>query len=657
MRRKVWVVSPLFYIMAAALLIFSIISFRYDKVLFTVELSGAVLAVTAVLVNDLILKRNISFSVARAQKTLWGDDRDSLENFPLPVAVVGGSEDVVWGNRAFRETLGEAGTFIGDHVRRIIYPKTLRQVMAKNGSSVFYMGRDYTVYGVKSKDTHILYFVDDTYYKSIETKFRERRPVICMAVFDNREEIVRDCEPGEEAKITAEVETVLRNWCIDEMGGVIQKLRNDRFLILTDETHIEKAKNDRFKVLDDVRAIGSSKKMSATISLGIGKDAENAPDSERKALQALDMALGRGGDQVAMMQKGGSFEFFGGLSKGVEKRDKVRTRVIAASITDQVKNCDRVFVMGHKNSDLDSVGAAIGMWAIIHKGLEKPVSIVINESQTLAPQLLESMNAAYPGIDIFIDPSAALQLVTDKSLLIVVDTHSIDFVESRELVEKTSKVIVIDHHRLMVSLIRNTLIFYHEPYASSASEMVTELAQYIKSTSISTVEAQALMAGISLDTKNFVLKTGVRTFEASAFLKRRGADTVAVKRLFANTLEAYKERSKLVQGAEIYKNCAIASSNWGDSGDMRVIAAQAADELLTIRDVKASFVLYKNNADVNISARSLGDINVQLLLEGLGGGGHYTMAGAQMKDITLTQAKRMLISELDAKLDSVTSKT
>ena len=423
---------------------------------------------------------------------------------------------------------------------------------------------------------------------------------------------------------------------------------------MTDEAHLEQAKQKRFHILDDVREVKSVRNnMSATVSIGVGRGAKDVAESERWARQALDMALGRGGDQVAVKQEGDSYEFFGGLSKGVEKRDKVRTRVIAATLTDHVQASDQVFIMGHKNSDLDSVGSAVGMWAAIRKGLEKQAHIVINRNQTLAGPLVEMTEAAYPGEEIFIPPLEAIQSATERSLLIVVDTHSVNFVESRDLLDRIPRVVVIDHHRMMVTHIKNALIFYHEPYASSASEMVTELAQYIKASSIGGADAQALLAGIMLDTKNFVLKTGVRTFEASAYLRRRGADTVAVKKLFSDSLDTYKQKAQLVSGAEIYKGCAIATSNW-EFEDLRIAAAQAADELLSIMGVKASFVLYRSGGDVSISARSLGDVNVQVILEEFGGGGHFTMAGAQLKNTTIGDARRALIRELDDKLEQTT---
>lgn len=631
------------------MVVMALVTYRYNKVAAAVELTAAGLSLLSLLASDILYRRNVSLAVKSAKRVLTAEERHAFDEFALPVAVVAPAGDIVWANEAFISTLCSGGEYLGQDVLRFIYPKTFRQVMGEKGAAVSYRGREYTVYGVRARDGFILYFVDDTYFKAIHREYREKKTVVGIAVFDNQEELIRNSPGGEDSRITAEVEAVLRRWAVEDMGGFIRRLSSGRYLVLTDDSHVEAAKQRRFRVLDDVREVKSASGMSATVSIGLGRGADTAAESERWSRQALDMALGRGGDQVAVKQQGDTYEFFGGQSKGVEKRDKVRTRVIAATLSDHVKASDRVFIMGHKNSDLDSVGAAVGMWAAIRKGLEKPANIVIHRGQTLATPLVDRVDAAYEDEHVFISPMEALQTATERSLLIVVDTHSVNFVESSELLERVPRIVVIDHHRMMVSHIKNALIFYHEPYASSASEMVTELVQYIRGSAIDGVDAEALMAGIALDTKNFVLKTGVRTFEASAFLRRRGADTVTVKKLFSNTLDNYKQKAQLVSSAELYKGCAIATSNW-DLDDMRIAAAQAADELLSIQGVRASFVLYRVGTDVSISARSLGDINVQLILEEFGGGGHFTMAGAQIKNISMSDARRALVRALDVKL-------
>lgn len=653
MKKRVWVVSPLFYLMAAALFGMAAISWRYNKILFAMEMSVAVLAVMGVAISDLLLRQRVRSAVKTAQKILSAKEDLVLNDFVLPVAVVSAQGDVSWSNKAFRKNFTADEMAMGENIMRFIYPKTLRQIVTGKGTHIAYGEQLYTVYGTKSDGFIVLFFVDDTYYKLIHKEYVEKRPVICMAAFDNREEMVRGLPSGEESSISSEVDAVIREWGNNSAGGFSKKMSNGRYLVITYDSQIERDKKHRFSLLDEVRKITNSNGMRATISIGVGRGGNDLAESERNARQALDMALGRGGDQVAVMQSDGSYEFFGGLSRGVEKRDKVRTRVIAAAISDHVRASDKVFVMGHKNSDLDSIGSSVGMWAVIAKGLDVPVHVVVDRSRTLAGQLIDSVEEHFKDDKVFINPQDALQSFTKNSLLIITDTHSSTFVESEELLYKAGRVIVIDHHRMMVNYIRNTLIFYHEPYASSAAEMVTEIVQYIRPAAIDSEAAQALLSGVMLDTKNFVLKTGVRTFEAAAFLRRCGADTVEVKKMFSNSFEAYKLKAQMVSEAEVYNGCAIAAYN-EESGDIRTSAAQAADELLTIQGVKASFVLYRANGDVNISARSLGDVNVQLILETFGGGGHLTMAGAQLSDITMRDAKRLLINELDARLEEVT---
>ena len=433
------------------------------------------------------------------------------------------------------------------------------------------------------------------------------------------------------------------------MCGFIKKLSGgNRYLLVSDEHHIAWAAEKRFEILDVIRKIKAPGNRSATVSIGIGRGARSLTESEQWARQALDMALGRGGDQVAVKTVNDDYDFYGGLSKGVEKRDKVRTRVIAASISDHMKASDKVLIMGHQNTDLDAVGAAVGVWSAASKGLQKKAYIVLNRHTTMAMPIVEAIENANTDIEeeIFISEAEALGIITPKTLVVVVDTHSQDFVESRELLDTAQRVVVIDHHRMMVKHITNAVVFYHEPYASSTSEMVTELVRYIGNPALSKEEADGLLAGIMLDTKNFVLKSGVRTFEAAAYLRRRGADTVVVKKMFSSNIDTYKEKYSLISASEIYKGCAIACTD-ENSPNIRVAAAQAADDLLAIQGANASFVLFQTGNTVNISARSLGDINVQIIIEAMGGGGHLTMAGVQKADATIEQVKRELKKVID----------
>ncbi len=651
-RRRIWISSPVYYVLAAAMLCMAAISLFWSPVAFVVEAAVAVAACVAVILGENRFKAHIGSAVRAAKNVLTAQDYDALEKFSIPVAAVAEEGDLVWANEAFLQAVSGRKDVRGDNVLRFIYPKTLHQVAADKGTDITIQEKEYTVHAVKTFRGYVLYFIDDTYYKDINRRYNEKRPVVASISFDNREELARDSSGMEDARISSEVESVLSHWA-QEMGGFLKKVSGSRFFMMTDEAHIVAAKEKRFEILDKVREIKTNEGRRATVSIGVGRGASSLEESEHWARQALDMALGRGGDQVAVKQKDDTYEFFGGLSKGVEKRDKVRTRVIAATLSDHVNASDVVLIMGHKFSDLDSVGSAVGMWSAVAKGLGHEAYIVIDREQSLAKQIITSMEKVTQDRRIFIEPWEAMPMITGKTLLIVVDTHSPSFVESPDLLRQVSRVVVIDHHRMMVKHIDNAIVFYHEPYASSASEMVAELVQYISGNCLSRMEAEALMAGIMLDTKSFVLKTGVRTFEASAYLRRRGADTVEVKRLFSNSIDTYKAKSQLVSSAEIYNNCAIACSA-ENIPDIRVASAQAADELLSIQGVTASFVLFQTGSTVSISARSLGDVNVQILMEALGGGGHLTMAGAQLANSNLRDARQKLISVLNEQLESAT---
>nr|WP_243252483.1 MULTISPECIES: DHH family phosphoesterase [Anaeromassilibacillus] len=614
---------------------------------FFIEAVVAVVAILAIAIVHIRFQSYVYTSVKAAKKVLFGKEYDALEQFTMPMAIVGEAGDIVWANAAFLESAGRARDCRGENVMKFLYPHTIQQVVAAKGTDVTIGDRQFTAFASKTEQGHILCLVDDTYYKAINREYVEKHPVVALAHFDNREELARDSSGSEDARIASEVEQVLTEWA-QSMGGFLRRLSGGRFLILTDEIHIRQAMEKRFEVLDKIREIKAGERRSATVSIGVARGAESLQEAEQWARKALEMALGRGGDQVAVKQKNDTYEFFGGLSKGVEKRDKVRTRVIAATLSDHIKESENVLIMGHRFSDLDSMGAAVGLWSVITKALHKPAFVVVDRQQTLAGQIVERIDANSGDRVVFLSPMDAMEQLSPRTLLIVVDTHSPDFVESRELLNHVSRVVVIDHHRLMVKRIDNAIVFYHEPYASSASEMVAELVQYIGDSTLTQHEAEALLAGIMLDTKSFVLKTGVRTFEAAAYLRRRGADTVEVKRMFADSIDSYKAKYKIVSGAEIQQNCAIACAD-KEFPDIRVVSSQAADELLSIRGVKASFVIYPTGNVMNISARSLGDINVQLVMEVLGGGGHLTMAATQLPNLTIEQARTKLVAAIKEK--------
>ena len=431
---------------------------------------------------------------------------------------------------------------------------------------------------------------------------------------------------------------------VEKYGGVFSQVEKDRYNAVFEDQYMQQIIQHRLDLLDTIRKIEISDRVPCTLSIGIGREAPSMAEADEMARQALEMAQGRGGDQAAVRTKNG-YDFYGGLSKGVEKRTKVKTRIVAQALAELIASSKNVIIMGHRFADMDCFGAAVALHKAVTQ-MGKQAWIAIDPEKNMVELLYQHVREnGYR--DYLKAPAELLDTVEDGTLLIVVDTHSKTIIESRELYEKCKNVAVIDHHRKLVEYIDNATIFYHEPYASSACEMVTELVQYFGGNiRLTRLEAEALLSGIMLDTKNFIVKAGVRTFEAAAYLRRLGAETADVRKLFSSSLDAYQQRSKLVAAAEVYRGCAIAGTNQ-PIDDINVVAAQAADELLNINGISASFVMYETGKGVNLSARSMGDMNVQIVMETLGGGGHLTMAGAQLSDCTLEAARQRLFDAID----------
>ncbi len=643
-------VTPLFIVFAVVMFTMAFISLRYSIVAFLIEFLLAAAAMLIVILSIVNLKKYLSGILSSSMKRLFKEESRSIDDIRIPAVILGPYNEIVAANAAFIENVCGGEDPLGDNIKKYLSGENVDPLYEKNGTDTKYRDRWYISFAVRHEYGSIVYFIDDNNYKVNSDEYESSRPVVAIIAFDNKDELERETDNSEAIRITVEVEQEIVKW-VGATKGFYKKISGGRYIAVMEERDIKRFIDEKFKILDDIRTIKINDRLYATVSIGIGRGGSTFKENELWARQALDMALGRGGDQAAI-KKNDSYKFFGGVSKGVEKRDKVKTRVIAATLTNHINNSSNVIIMGHRFSDLDSVGSCIGMWSAVVKGLNKNAYILINRQQTLAKSLVSCFEKA--GFDsIFKSEDEALDLLDEHSLLIIVDTHNPNFVESKEIYERCERVVVIDHHRMMVNHIDKALVFFHEPYASSASEMTAELVQYLGHNSLSRLESEALLSGIMLDTKNFVLRTGVRTFEAAAFLKSNGADTVEVKRLFSNSIDTYKVKYKLVSDAEIFNYCAIASAD-EDIPDIRIASAQAADELLGIESVKASFVIYKTGKTVNISARSLGDMNVQVVMEQLGGGGHQTMAACQLENTSIAEARERLvsiISELDVNRD------
>ena len=643
-------VYPVTSIAAALCAVMCAVMLFYNKIVALAGFAVLLLIIAFAFCIKEVEFRRLQGNVKFLEKKLSADEEGALLNFPLPILLFDSSDRMVWYNNLFRKNFLSEKSVHGLDVKQFTSGKGLSEIRNGTCFECEYGGNYYTVFNsttVYKKETfYALYFVEDTVLKQYRAKYIKSRPVIMLISLDTVEEYLRDFRESQQAEIMGGVETIIENWFAG-YNCIVKKLGSGKFIVFAEKSEVDKMKTDKFSVLSVVRSYAYGEKtLGLTLSVGVGMGLD-IPDCEATARQALDMALGRGGDQVAVKDEKGEYEFFGGVSKGVERRTKVRTRIVASAIGEIIRSSSNVLIMGHRFSDLDALGSAAGV-AMICEALEKEAKIVVSSKTTLAMPLVKHLHSNGLG-DLLIEPHDCENYLNDGTLLIITDTHRKSFLEYPELFDKVGKAVVIDHHRKTVDHISKAVIFYHEPNASSASEMVTELIEYMNmNIKIPQACAEALLSGITLDTKNFVMNTGVLTFEAAAFLRSMGADTVAVKQLFSNSMKTQKAKSEVVKNAAVYKNCAVGVVDF-ESDDVRIVASQAADELLNVSKVAASFVLFKTDSTINISARSYGELNVQLVMEELGGGGHQTMAAAQLDGVTFEQA----LKELSAAIDKV----
>lgn len=587
-------------------------------------------------------KKRYNRFLIKTSKKLDYTEQKVLSTFPFPVAVCDGKGYIKWCSDLFLNEISCGEITQTEKIEKYTNGIKLASITQSQEICISVNGRYYSVYTVNyraaGEDCCILCFLDNTGLKKTEIQYLENIPYAVMVEMDNLDDSRNDFRDSEKTEIRSQVEAALDHWS-EYYGSFIKKIGDDRYLVVTEKKNIDKMIEDKFSVLESVRSYEyKGKKTGVTLSIGVSSG-ESIKSCEKNARKALEMALGRGGDQVAIRTQDG-YDYFGGVSKSAEKRNKVKSRIVGSALAELIKSSVNVIIMGHSYTDLDAVGSAVGL-VCASKSLGIPAFIATDRKKTLASSLIEKLDDEGMG-DIFIGQERALELMGKKSLLVVVDTHIESFVEFPKLYEKAETKVIIDHHRRAITDIESALIFHHDPGASSTCEMVTELIQYINpEINIPPFVAEALLAGIMLDTKDFIIGTGVRTFEAAAFLKDRNADTVKVKRLFANSLEVNKLRNKVISSAESFMECAVAKADF-ESKDIRVVSAQAADELLKINNIKASFVMFENAGAINISARSFGDINVQLIMEALGGGGHQTMAACQLKGYDFEKADKAL---------------
>ena len=574
----------------------------------------------------------------------------------FPMAVIRLPEnEIIWGNPSFFAITGLSDTACYQTLDSVISgfsTSWLREGRSELPGDQMIGGRRYRIYGnyVRSEDDATtvqlatVYFADMTEMFNIRDEFLRTRPVVSIILIDNYDELTGNLSDSAVSTLDAQINDVVTTW-VSGLEALCRKIERNRYLLIFENKSLAHLQEARFSILEDVRRVTTSGGMSATISLGLGKDGASFEENYRFASLAIEMALSRGGDQAVIKDRY-NFTFYGGRTKETERHTRVKSRVMAGSLSELIGQSSTVYIMGHRMADLDALGSAVGLLCLC-RVRDRPAKIVIDLQKNACQSLISELNAAQGYENLFISGQDALIEADNRSLLIVVDTNRPEQVECKPLLESISRVAVIDHHRRAADYIEQPVLNLHEPYASSASELVTELLQYaVNQRDLRPLEAQALLAGIVLDTKNFSVRTGSRTFESAAYLRKAGADPVEVKKLFQTDLDDTLTRYRVVQAARLYRGeLAVACL---DETITRTIAAQAADELINIAGITASFVLFPDGDQVIISARSIGACNVQVILEKLGGGGNGATAGAQIKGKPVREVLQELVASIDA---------
>ena len=584
--------------------------------------------------------------------------KSTLINSPLPTLVFRpDTGEIIWSNESFLQLAGVREHLFEMRLSEAVPDFQVQWLLSGKQESperVELNNHRFRVYGslVRSRNrtgvqslVATTYWVETTEADHLREVYEASRPVAAILMLDNYEDLMKACEDTQRSAVLAQIDEKLQTWA-NAGQGILLKADRNHYLFLFEEQYFQHFVDEKFSILDTVRAIRVAENIHPTLSIGIGKDSPSIPELYKNAKLSLEMALSRGGDQ-AVVRNQVDFAFYGGRTKATEKRTKVKSRVMANAFRELIADAGEVYIMGHSFADMDAVGAAAGICCAARKR-GKQARIVIDREHTAAETLIARLDALPEYSGVFLTPAEAFLQMRADTLLVVVDTNRPDMVENPQLLESCNRVAVIDHHRRAATYIENAAFNFHEPYASSASELVTELLQYlVEPTDLLREEAGALLAGIVLDTKHFTQRTGGRTFEAAAFLRRSGADTAEVQRLFQGDLKDMVTKYDIIRRAEMYRSN-IAVSVVEEPGVDRVAAAQAADDLLTLKGVQASFVIYAAEGAVLMSARSLGEINVQVILEALGGGGNSTTAGARIEDTDPESVRQQLIGVLDA---------
>ncbi len=651
-KRLEWLLNPSAGLYFAVLLLFSVAAALLGQyTLFAAEL----------IITALLLVAYIFFRIYR-RRQLQGyvqNNLDSITGFagtesPFPMAVLRLTDGVIIHcNDTYLQLTGFRDVF-QEHSITEQFPEFTTDWLTDGKQEYPYdvsIGQHrYRIYGsvirpgdVGESPLGVLFFTELTELYQVRDEYIRSRPVVSIILVDNYEELTRNMSEAAVSALDARLNNIIMKWA-QNYHGLLRRLEKNRFLLVFEKRDLKHAEEHKFSVLADVHDITAPSGLAASLSIGLGVDAESFEEGYSFAALSIEMALSRGGDQAVVKDRM-NFHFYGGRTKEADRRGKVRSRVTANTMMELIDQSSQVFIMGHKNADMDALGAAVGVACLCRKQ-NKPFHIVLDMNENSAQRLIEEIAKAPEYKNVFLSGQDALLMCDNRSTLVVVDTNRPDQVECRPLLEAVPKVCVVDHHLRAADYINPVAVNFHEPYASSSAELATELLEYaVEPKDVLPVEAKALMAGIILDTKSFSIRTGERTFEAAAYLRQLGADTVEVKRLLQNDYDDTIIKHKIIAAARMHRrSIAIAPLNGTVN---RILAAQAADELLNITGIKTSFVLFPDDNRVIISARSIGEANVQVILEPLGGGGNASTAGAQIPDTTVKEVLDQLVASID----------
>jgi len=653
-RKITQLLQPGFQLYFVCLILFTVVSAFFSLPVAAAEAVCVILLAFYNRENGRRRRKEVNKYIESIAGNMEEASKDTMVNAPLPMVIFRPeSDDIIWTNDRFLQ-LAEDREHLFDVKLSSVIPnfdtRWLMEGKSECPQEVQFGARKFMVFGNLVRTggrgggfLAITYWVDVTELSTIRDQYRSSRPVAAVIMLGNYDDLMKNLAENERSTILSEIDNRLNKW-VEGTGSILRRYQRERYLMLFEEQYLQQFIEKKFDILDEIHQVGNPSGMNASLSIGVGKDGESFQELLQFANLSIEMALSRGGDQAVIRNKF-TFEFYGGRSTEMEKRTKVKSRVMANALSALIADSSQVFIMGHKFPDMDATGAAVGVCvAARKKGV--PAYIIKENSANPSRPIIDKLMQTPEYHTCFISAQEALLIADSRSLVVVVDTNRPEQVQAPEVLESCNRVAVIDHHRRAATYIEGAALNYHEPYASSASELVTELLQYIvEPADLMRVEAEALLAGIVLDTKNFTMRTGGRTFEAAAFLRRSGADTGDVKRLFQNDLDETIAKYGIIRNAKLYYgHIAVAAV---DHTVGRVTAAQAADELLNIIGIHTSFVLFPDGDRVIISARSMGETNVQVILEKLGGGGNAATAGAQVPDKTLEEVTLELVRAID----------